>query len=146
MRLIMAVSGDGFVARDDQDTMAWTGATDKALFKLLTLTGSRILAASAKTARLMPKLKGREVLELSRNGLTLAQFAVRYPLGTLLGGQTLALAALEWRLLSEVILMRLAKTLGQGQPDLLSAELAKAWRCESVRLADVKTEVWQPLI
>ncbi len=101
MRLLMAVSADGFLCKGPTDDMTWTGRTDKLLFRILTGVG-RICAAGSTTRDLMRSLPGRTLLELSRDGYTLKDFATEYPDGWLLGGPTVAAAALEAGLVSEV--------------------------------------------
>lgn len=106
MRLILAVSADGYLARQKNDRMDWLGSTDKSIFRILTGVGSWC-ATSAKTAECMPKtLQGRELTVLSRKGMSLAEFAEWKPEGWLLGGPTLAMAALETGLLTEVHMCR----------------------------------------
>jgi dihydrofolate reductase len=99
MKLIMAVSGNGYVAASEDDDMLWTGPADKAVFRLLTST-SGVLAASAKTLRHMPKeLPGRgKLYGLSTDpsrGVPLEDFAAMFPDAWLLGGQELALYAMK---------------------------------------------------
>ena len=99
MKLIMAVSADGFVAASETDDMSWTGPIDKAVFKLLTST-SDVLAVSAKSLQSMPKsLPGRgRIYGLSTDplvGVTLEALAPVAPDAWLLGGQELALYALK---------------------------------------------------
>ena len=99
MKLIMAVSGDGFVAKGPDDDMSWTGPIDKAVFKLLTST-SNVLAVSAKSLEFMPEeLPGRgRLYGLStdpRKGVQLEDFAAMFPDSWLLGGQELALYAMK---------------------------------------------------
>lgn len=99
MKLIMAVSGNGFVAKGPDDDMSWTGLTDKAVFKLLTST-SDVLAVSAKSLESMPKqLPGRgKLYGLStdpRRGVPLEDFAAMFPGAWLLGGQELAVYAMK---------------------------------------------------
>ncbi len=99
MKLMLAVSGNGYVAAGEDDDMSWTGPIDKAVFKLLTST-SDILAVSAKTLEYMPKeLPGRgKLYGLSTNpsrGVPLEDFAAMFPDAWLLGGQELALYAMK---------------------------------------------------
>ncbi len=103
MRLLMAVSSDGFLCRGPTDDMTWTGRTDKLLFRILTGVG-RVCAAGSTTRDLVRSLPGRTLLGLSRDGYTLEDFAKEYPDGWLLGGPTVVVAALEVGLVSEVYL------------------------------------------
>lgn len=106
IRLLMAVSADGFVARDDKDDMKWTGLTDKNVFKLLTSVGC-VCAVGKKTFALMPELPERRVIPISRSGeggMTLDElyeFARKRDIW-LLGGQTVALRAIHKGMVAEV--------------------------------------------
>lgn len=122
MKLIMAVSADGFVARMGEDDMRWTGSLDKAVFRLLTGVGTEPLAVGRRTRALMPSyLPGREIYVLSSSGGiladgTLANYHDRYPDGWLIGGQTVAVEAREQDLLSEVHLCRSTRFIWDGVP------------------------------
>lgn len=99
MKLIMAISRNGYVARSADDDMSWTGPADKAVFKLLTSTHP-VLAVSAKTLEYMPKsLPGRgKLYALStdpRKGMSLEDMTRFAPDAWLLGGQEIALYALK---------------------------------------------------
>ena len=99
MKLIMAISRNGYVARSASDDMSWTGPIDKAVFKLLTSTHP-VLAVSAKTLEYMPKsLPGRgKRYALStdpRKGVSLEDMTRFAPDAWLLGGQEIALYALK---------------------------------------------------
>ncbi len=114
MRIIMAVSKDEYMARDLDDDMSWLGATDKAVFRILTSVGGT-LGVSLKSAQYMPhSLEGRELLPLSRYGTitqkgaglkawgTLLDFQNDRPDGWLIGGPSLALEALKLGWVSEI--------------------------------------------
>lgn len=120
MRLIMAVSHDGFVAKSTADDMQWTGPTDKQVFRLLTCVGG-VLGVGRTTYDLMPrKLKGRKLVALSTRpelGLSLGAFAHANPDAWLGGGQTLAMAALGGLFVDEVHLVRNTVELGEGIAD-----------------------------
>lgn len=115
MKLIMAVSKDGYVARKHDDDMSWTGPFDKAVFRLLTCVGGEI-ACGSRTAALMPRtLDGRSIHVLSRqpvkpydpNGPVfkdLKWFQHHHPHGWLVGGQTIAMQALRADLVDEAFL------------------------------------------
>ena len=65
MKLILAVASDGTLAKGPDDDMRWTGAFDKALFKMLTSVGG-ICFAGARTRDLMPKeLPGRRLITIT---------------------------------------------------------------------------------
>jgi len=109
MRLVMAVSKDGYIARGPEDDMSWLGATDKAVFRILTGVGHRQMAVGRRSAKSMPfKLEGRvlNVLSGRSDGKKLDEFYAKYPDAWLLGGQTLALIALEAGYVDEVHLCR----------------------------------------
>ncbi len=113
----MAVSADNFVARGDDDRMSWTGPSDKAVFKLLTIVGGERLCAGRKTYEVMPALFGREVVALSQDrqrGQDLREFAAHNPFAWLIGGQTVALEALRLKLLDEVVLVGNQTKLNRG--------------------------------
>lgn len=114
MQLVMAVSTDGFVAKHDHDDMAWTGRVDKSIFKLLTY--SKDVGAGSTTYELMKDLKlpHRRLHRLSRDGMNLHTFCRLFPAGILIGGLTLAEAALEFGLLDSVILSHVPAVLGGG--------------------------------
>lgn len=128
MKLIMAVSKDGFVARGSDDDMTWTGPIDKAVFKLLTST-SDVLAVSAKTLQYMPNtLPGRgKLYALStdpRRGIALEDFAGMFPDAWLLGGQELGLYAMKNGFVNKAYICRvLDKELGIGNPNAIDDQL-----------------------
>lgn len=135
LKLVMAVSKDGFLAMGPSDPMDWTGRDDKKVFKLLTSVGG-VLGAGRRTFQLLPPLKGRKVVCLStRKGMvqnlsarhaleagpsadpmpqdaayemtmSLGTFAFAHPGAWLLGGPTVAMEALGIGLLDEVHLCR----------------------------------------
>lgn len=107
MRLIMAVSRDGLVSRAEGD-MSWTGHLDKKLFRLLTTVGNRPLGAGRTTYDLLPELKGRSVVSISRDstkGCALGAYeAMTSGEGWLIGGQGVALSAIDEGYVHEVFL------------------------------------------
>lgn len=114
MQLVMAVSTDGYVAKSDHDDMSWTGRFDKNIFKLLTY--GKDIGLGAKTYDLMMDLKlpHRRLHRLSRERMSLPTFCKMFPAGVLVGGLTLAEAALDLGLLDSVILSHVPKVLGDG--------------------------------
>lgn len=110
MKLIMVVSADGYVAREANDDMSWAGPTDKAVFRLLTMVGSH-LACGEKTFNLMKgvKLPGRTLHVLSRCPYhnvvyDLKWFNRNYPTGWLIGGQKLAMRALNYDMVDQAFI------------------------------------------
>lgn len=133
LKLVMAVSKDGFVSMGPNDDMLWTGPDDKRAFRLLTSVGG-VLGAGRRTFENLPRLKGRRVLCLStrrivlpnaearegmcypfsdgslsddtayEHAMTLGQFAHQYPNAWLIGGQTVVLEALSLELVDQVFL------------------------------------------
>lgn len=108
LNLIMAVGRDGYMARSYEDPMQWTGATDKAIFKLLTSVG-QVVGMSNRSADLLPPkgLVDRTVVRISRTGLTLSGFAENYPGAWLGAGFTLATQALEHNYLGAAFICHL---------------------------------------
>lgn len=109
LKLIMAVSADGYLCRGPDDRMGWTGTDDKRLFRLLTTLGGRVLLAGKTTAAMLPPLPGRTVIPLTRErsgqeGITLEEAVMSYPDAWLIGGPTVALEALRQQLVDEVVL------------------------------------------
>lgn len=131
MKIIMAVSQDGFVARGPADDMRWTGKMDKQLFRLLTSSGQGIVGVGSTTLALMPDLPGRRLKHITRSPsrdqyksprpraeqMTLEGFQLRYPDEWLAGGITVARAALDKGLVSALFLTRIPGVfLGEGVP------------------------------
>jgi dihydrofolate reductase len=110
MKLLMAVSKEGYVQRCREDDMSWTGPFDKAVFRLLSHVGGD-LGCGPKTYRLMPtRLQGRTMHKLSR-GLDpdgrlhdLLWFQMEHPNGWLIGGQVLAMSALMQDMVDEAFI------------------------------------------
>jgi dihydrofolate reductase len=97
MKLIMAVSADGYVARSDHDDMRWLGADDKALFRVLTSVGGECFVGARSYALMPQHLVGRTVRPLSRGSGGTPLEHLRYEAFSgswLLGGQEVALKAL----------------------------------------------------
>lgn len=158
MQLVMAVSADGYVARGPSDTMGWLGAWDKKAFRLLTACGKGVCVTSRETARLMPAyLEGRTLMTTSRHGVSrrdLSYMSKRYPGCSLLGGQTLAMAALRQGLLHTIHLCRseyLAKPEEHPEavrddltPYLLFEQGGGRWSMVMrTRLVDTEVETWR---
>lgn len=144
MRLVMAVSKDNFVARGERDDMRWTGATDKALFKLVTTLGGEVLAAGRKTAELLPHLEGRTVLTLSRGGYSLLDLYQEHPRATLIGGQTVALEALELNLIDEVVLMHLERLAFSGIRDKITPiVVTRSFTLTEAKVLDVMVRIFR---
>lgn len=101
MKLLMAVSADGYLCSGPDDDMIWTGTTDKLLFRMLTSVGG-VCAVGLNTYHLMPALDSRQLIPLSRHGYTLERLQEEHPDAWLLGGPTIAKAALDAGLVTEV--------------------------------------------
>lgn len=167
MRAILAVSADGYLAKGQNDDMTWSGPTDKAIFRILTCTGS-LMAASRNTVRLMPsKLPGRTLVALSSQGYveheswgTLHEFSVAYPDAWLIGGPKLVMQALEAGMLHEV---HLCRSLRQAlpEPEALpiedeitpwlksssnKAEITPWFKNTQTLVNDVLVEFWRPYV
>lgn len=183
LKLIMACSEDGIVSLAPDDDMSWTGTDDKRAFRLLTSVGG-VLGAGRRTFEQLPTLKGRRTYCLSsRRGvvmnaaareamqfpfsdgpvsddaayeetLTLGQFAHRFPEAWLIGGQTVALEALQLQMVGEVFLCRAPIELHYStlydprtaQLDRITPTLKASGRwsqTDTVRVGDTRVEVWR---
>lgn len=142
MRLILAESADGFLAKPGADDMSWTGPTDKKLFKLFTLAGpGSVLLTSAITVQCMPQLWRRSLALVSRQTFPLRLAQATYPDAWLIGGPTLALAAVQEGLCTQVVLCTNRAQLGAG---ISSAPLRGALGTPDMecRIEDVRVQLW----
>jgi dihydrofolate reductase len=137
MKLLLAVSQDGFLCRGPDDDMRWTGPADKAVFRLLTMASSSPLFAGKRTAAQMPKLPGRRLLALSTTGLTLHMAAMMHPDAWLIGGPTVAMSALRDGLIKRAFLCHCSRVLGGGWPVEQLAQLMPPDPSQRIRLGDV---------
>jgi dihydrofolate reductase len=101
MKAIIAVSKDGFAAKNSTDDMKWTGSLDKGFFKLYTMNG--VLLAGTTTYNNLPELPGRVVLPVNRK--CFHYYANNYNKENYIciGGFTLLKAFLEADVLNEVV-------------------------------------------
>lgn len=147
MKLIMAVSADGYVAKGPTDDMSWTGRADKHAFRLLTSVGG-VCAAGSRTFDQMPKLPGRELIRLTRHAppnfddsssMTLGRFAYLHPSGWLLGGPTVAQEAFELGMVDEAFFsVAEGVKLDGGIGEALRARMAsRFWQSRTVLTLDV---------
>lgn len=113
--VIMAVSQDGFVCRDDKDDMSWTGREDKAIFK--TVTHGRKLCCGKGTYDLLPLSMKNVTMRLDREVLNLLMASNEDCM--LIGGQTVVMAALRYRFVRYVYLTKVNRNLEHGVPDLI---------------------------
>lgn len=116
MKLMLAVSQDGFLCTGESDDMRWTGRSDKLLFKWLTMTGGPVIVGR-KTAALLPALKHRQVHHISRSpalGITLEEAARQFPDAWCIGGPILAEEALKHGLIDRAFIVRSPVILGAG--------------------------------
>jgi dihydrofolate reductase len=149
LKLVMAVSADGFVARGPTDDMTWTGSTDKRVFRLLTSVGG-VLGAGRRTFEQLPRLEGRYVHMLTRDqssGVTLNEFCRLYPDAWLIGGQEVALEALRLNLVDQAFLCRSREAfLGSGVKDEITPRLLRSqiWQQRpAVCFAETFVDVWE---
>lgn len=144
LKLILAVSADGFLATGPDDDMRWTGKTDKRVFRLLTSVGA-VCGAGRTTWEQMPKLPGRRLVPLSRTAeksairlspassgmpaddsiqieecMTLGRFAHLHPEGWLIGGPTVAMEALGIGLVDQAFLCRSTSYIHGGMADTVT--------------------------
>lgn len=108
MQLILGLSQNNFIAKSENDDMKWLKA-DKNVFRLLSATNEGICFISRKSGLLMPKtLPGRKIIKLSTldytKYLTLELAFSYYPNSNLLGGQTLALEAINKNYITDIFL------------------------------------------
>ncbi len=142
MKLLLAVSNDGYLCQGAEDDMRWTGPTDKAVFRLLTMSDKRPLFAGKRTAALMPKLPGRTLLALSTTGLTLHSAAMMHPDAWLIGGPTAALAALRDGLIRRAFICRVGAILGGGWPVTELADLMPVNPAQRVPIGGVEVLIY----
>jgi dihydrofolate reductase len=171
MRLILAVSADGFLATGPDDDMSWTGPDDKAAFRLLTSVGG-VYGAGSTTFDQMPALPGRRGYRITRNpgsaraplesSMTLGRFAHAFPDAWLLGGPTVALEALRTGMVDQVYLCRTDRALWPSSdpsadairdevtPWLMSRgemqNAGTAWRrAQRIKFGEITVDAWRPL-
>ncbi len=148
MKLLLASSADGYFAKGPDDDMKWTGSTDKAIFRLLTMSeGSDVLLAGSRTFDQMPPLPHRIMVRVSRKpkpgGTTLEWAAKKWPNAWLIGGPTVAEAALELGLITRAFICISPVELGsgihaQGVARLLPHEDAKV----TLKIGDVQVKIF----
>lgn len=152
MKLIMAVSKDGYVARSEDDRMDWLGPSDKAVFRILTCVDGGVCGVSAKTGTLMPHtLEARKLILLSRSKTdwSLEKFSGFYPDGWLLGGLHLALVAIGHGLIQEAHICRSGRMAFPSDPTVYCDHLTDALRekgmlaCLQTKVGDVTVECWR---
>lgn len=153
MKLIMGISRDRYVARSATDDMSWLGPSDKAVFRLLTVSSGGVLGVGSKTAAYMPKkLEGRKLLMLSRkSGISLKQFEKKHPNGWLIGGQKIALTALEDGYIDEAYLCHSDRYAFPEKhdgpiPDYITSKLhsEESWSMEmTIKFGDTRVECWR---
>ena len=114
MKLLMAMSSDGFLAKNKDDDMKWTGKTDKQLFWLLTQFSAGPLLIGERSAEHMPSLFGRRVLKLNSKRAPLQYAAELYSEAILLGGPNLAKVALDLGMIDIACIIVSPAELGSG--------------------------------
>ena len=144
MRLIMAISADGFVARDNRDCMGWTGQRDKWAFRLLTSVGGRCIAGRV-TANLLPTLPGRTVQAISSKGMILEEAYFRHGFhdAWLLGGQTLAISAFENSFIDEAFLCYSEVRIEEGITQLIEPWARLMNHASTIRLSGLRIEIYR---
>jgi len=161
MKLIMAVSKEGYVTRCLDDDMSWTGPSDKTAFRLLTCVGGHIACGSRTWDRMPHQLPGRHLVKLSTSAPighetpTLDWFEKHHPDGWLIGGQTIALEALKKDLVDQAFIVhssRLCFPTASGDRYTLGSQYHlhedyqrhnPRWRkSTTLALGDVEVAVW----
>lgn len=167
MKLIMAVSKDGYVTRKADDDMSWTGPIDKAAFRMLTSVGG-VLGCGSRTWESMPRcLPGRKLVRLSTKPVVpcdpdgpipvyndLDWFQANHPNGWLIGGQAIALRALQMDLVDQAYICQSDRNCfpeESGEVCLLGvnelredhrAAFPKWRRTQEVKLPGVAVHIW----
>lgn len=125
MKLILAVSADGYLCNGEDDDLRWTSPLNKFVFKLLTLSDGEPLLAGSKTYKMLPSLPGRHVVEISRQykdlvgnpgRMSLQRAHDTFPQAWLLGGPRTARAALASGFVDRAFICRSPAKLGGGMP------------------------------
>lgn len=135
LRAILAVSADGFVCRNEQDDMKWTGSEDKRIFRAL--TDSHVVGAGSTTYHQLPPLPNRSVKCITRKAnehedfMALGLFAQRYPNAWLIRGQKVLKSAILDDLVHVVVISRVSTILQEGQADEICPMLFDAKWYES---------------
>lgn len=151
MRLLLASSADGYLARGPEDDMKWTGPIDKAVFRLLTLSnGNDVLLAGSRTFDQMPKLPGRTMERLSRErwdheswkSIDLAAAAACYPDAWLIGGPTVAREALQLGLVRRAFICVSPVELGSGMHARELEQFLPAEPEFTIKVGDVRVLVY----
>lgn len=132
MRLVMAVSRDGYLCRGPQDDMRWTGPLDKFVFKLLTMSDDQPIAVGRTTATQLPSLPLRRVAVITRDpsgtierhpglfarpgweAMRLSLLAMLWPDAWLIGGPCLAEEALASGLIDRAFICHVPVDVGPG--------------------------------
>lgn len=154
MRLVLAVSADGFLAKDSTDDMKWTGPLDKAVFRLLTLSDNNpLLLAGRVTYDQMPPLPGRRMVKLSRsptvtneNDLIISTnldraAALWQSKAWLIGGPGVAMEALKKGYVTRAFICESAVKLESGIPfEPLAAILPP--QVSSIKVGDVRVRIF----
>lgn len=127
MKLLMAISADGFVARGPDDDMRWLGPTDKGVFKLLTTqTDPSILVRSRRTELAMPRvLNARKIISVTRKhgGVSLEKAHANWPDAWMVGGQELATVAIKAGMIGTAFLCHSPRYCFDGIPSTLQESL-----------------------
>lgn len=150
MKLLLAASRDGYLARGPDDDMRWTGPSDKAAFRLLSLSDGQPLLAGSRTFDQMPKLPGRELLRLSREPasfgkhprLDLHVAAGCFPEAWLIGGPTVAEQALDRGLISRAFICVADVDLWSGMPLEPVSRYLPRKACHTVKLPGCTVKVY----
>jgi dihydrofolate reductase len=105
MKFICAVSPDGYMAQGPNDDMKWTPKIDKNIFQLVSCLDGGVCLVSKKTKALMPEfLKGRQLIEISRKGLSLSLANKILPNALIVGGPELLSEAYKLGLINDLII------------------------------------------
>ncbi len=149
------------MARNNKDDLTWLGPTDKGIFRLLTIPGKApICLAGATTYDHLPPLPGRDVRRVSRTGTKITNPFDQAVVAShemlydeikhiprerdvcVLGGQMLAQAMLEDKLIEEAIICRSSRACFEGIPWTLEKYLAP-YLVDKIKINDVQCDFYR---
>lgn len=81
LKLILAVSADGYMARGLEDNMDWTGGEDKAIFRMLTSVGGACGVGYSSWLSMPKELRGRSLVPITRDGRRVEELRDPPPIG-----------------------------------------------------------------
>ena len=100
MKAIFCESANGYLAKDENDPLVWTGTLDKKMFKFLSIAMGGVCVCSRHTYNLLPSTMtqdpNRKYIIAEHTGKnSLVNLNKIYPSGLLIGGPTFLKAAYD---------------------------------------------------